>query len=128
MPDVSAFYGTLALTSTLVTGNNYYLSLHSTSPGILGVNEISGGSYARQLIMFSNPFTPIGSPSGFQESVNSQTFINMPAISGNLWFGIFDAITSGDYLIGGTSAAVTGPILLASTIDFAANNIAIEVA
>lgn len=127
MPDVSAFYGTLALTSTLVTGTTYYLSLHSTDPGILGVNEISGGSYARQAITFSNPFTPTGFPSGLQESVSSQTFTNMPAVSGNLWFGIFDAPTSGDYLIGGTSAAVTGPIIAASTVDFAANAIVIFV-
>ncbi len=127
MPDVSATYGTTALGAALIAGNTYYLSQHTTDPGITGVNEVTGGSYARQPIMFSAAATSILFPSGFQESTNSQSFTGMPAESGNLWFGIYDAVSAGNFQIGSPTAAVTGPITSGSTVNYSTNAILIEV-
>lgn len=127
MPDISPLYGTTALAAPLIPGNNYYLSLHSTDPGSNGANEITGGSYARQIITFSTPTTPFSFPSGIQQSTNAQIFINMPALAGNVWFGVWGALSGGNFQIGSPSAAVTGPIILASTVDFATAAIQIVV-
>ena len=42
-----------AVAGALVPGTTYYLSLHSADPVTTGANELSGGGYARQAIVFS---------------------------------------------------------------------------
>jgi hypothetical protein len=41
-----------AVAAWLVPGTTYYASLHHGSPGTTGANEFTGGSYARQPVVF----------------------------------------------------------------------------
>lgn len=41
-----------AVAAWLVPGTTYYASLHSADPGTTGANEFTGGSYARQAVVF----------------------------------------------------------------------------
>lgn len=120
MPDISATYGTAALAAPVVPATTYYLSLHVADPGTTGTNEISGdATYARQGIAF-------GAPSGnVQTSTDGQSFSLTNAIGGNLWFGVWTALTSGTYLIGDPNAAVTGPIPATASVTF--NSAAVQI-
>lgn len=113
MPDISTSYGNVALAAPVVPAATYYLSLHTADPSTTGANEISGdASYARQSIAF-------GVPSGnVQTSTDGQSFSLTNAIGGNLWFGVWTAISSGTYLVGSPNAAVTGPIQAVATVTF----------
>lgn len=121
MPDISTSYGNVALAAPVVPASTYYLSLHTSDPSTTGANEITGDiSYARQGITF-------GTPSGnVQTSTDGQSFSLTNAIGGNLWFGVWSAVTSGTYLIGDANAAVTGPIQAAAAVTF--NTAAISIA
>ena len=114
MPDISTTYGNAALTGGLTPSTTYYFSLHTADPGTTGANEVAGGGYARQPIQF-------GTPSGLiQSSTDSQTFTLVPAVSGNLWSGVWSAVSSGTFFIGDPNATVTGPIPANATVTFSA--------
>jgi hypothetical protein len=81
-----------ALASLAVTGNSW-ISLHSSSPGTNGANEINGGSYARVQ-------TTWGAAAG-GASAGSQVSINVPASTTVAYFGIWTLVSSGTYIGGG---------------------------
>ena len=101
------------LDALLVAGTTYYLSLHTADPGTTGANELAGGSYARQAITFA------AASGGSKASNDAQAFTGMPAVSGDLWIGIWSAATAGTFLLGDPSAAVTGPVAAGASVDFA---------
>jgi len=79
-----------------------YLALHTDDPGPSGgLNEVIGGSYARQLITF-------GAPINNETSNSSIITFHMPACSVS-YFSIWDASTSGNCLFTDS---------LASTLEF----------
>lgn len=51
----------------------FKISLHTTSPGSTGANEVSGGSYARQTVTFGAPSAKIVVASSTLEWVNMPT-------------------------------------------------------
>ena len=71
-----------------------YGSLHTTSPGTTGANEVSGGSYARQGVTFGAP------SSGVKTSTNAQSWTGMPSATVG-YFGFFSALPTGTWLGGG---------------------------
>ena len=111
-----------AIASIFVPGTTYYLSLHSATPGQTGANEISGGSYARQSIVF-------GAASGGSEaSSTSQTFTNLPAESGGIgYFGIWSAATSGTYIGGGATTGLTGSLPAGISVNFATGAVTVAI-
>jgi hypothetical protein len=84
-----------ALTGLINAGA--WISLHTTSPGTTGANEISGGSYARAQ-------TTWGAASG-SASVGSQVTINVPASTTIAYFGVWSLQSGGTYLEGGPLSA-----------------------
>lgn len=79
-----------------------YVSLHTANPGTTGANEAVGGSYARQAAPAA------ASSSGVYTSGSDITFTSMP--SGTFThFGIWDAASVGNYLMGGALAASVSP-------------------
>jgi hypothetical protein len=114
MAEMPAASQNAAVAAVLVPTTTYYLSLHSADPVTTGASEISGGSYARQPIQF-------GSASGGVETsaVVNQNFTGMPAEAGNLWIGIWSAVTAGTFKWGDATAAVTGPVAPGATVNFA---------
>jgi hypothetical protein len=117
VPDISTTAADTALGAVLVPGTTYYLSLYSADPGTTGANEISGGSYARQAIVFG------AAAGGSTSSTDAQTFSDMPAEAGNLWGGIWTAATGGTFLWGDPTAMVTGPVAAGASITFASGAI-----
>lgn len=96
-----------------ITALGGFLSLHTADPSTTGANEVTGGSYARQSITWNSW------SAGATTSSNGQTFSSMPAEAGNLWIGVWSLVTSGSFVWGGASAAVTGPIPVGGTVTFA---------
>ena len=117
MADLTTASGATATAAVLVPVTTYYLSLHTADPGLTGANEVTGGSYARQAIQFASG-----------ASTNSQAFTLMPAEAGNLWIGIWTAVTVGTYKWGGTAFAVTGPVPVNATINFATGAVTAAIA
>lgn len=70
-----------------------YISLHSADPGLTGANEITGNAYARILASFA-------AASGSTSNSAAVIFVApTPSIwSPLLYAGIWDAITSGNFL------------------------------
>lgn len=91
------------LDGMLTTSTTYYLALFTTDPGTTGASgEVSGGSYARQSIVFA------AASSGSKASNTAQTFTNVPSLSGGApYFGIFSAASGGTYIAGGTTNSST---------------------
>jgi len=103
-----------AISAVFVPSTTYYLSLHSATPGQNGASEITGGSYARQVIQFG------AASGGAESSTDSQTFTNLPAeASGIPYFGIWTAATGGTYLGGGTTTGLTGSLPAGISVNFA---------
>jgi len=103
-----------AISAVFVPSTTYYLSLHSATPGQNGASEITGGSYARQVIQFG------AASGGSESSTDSQTFTNLPAeASGIPYFGIWTAATGGTYLGGGTTTGLTGSLPSGISVNFA---------
>jgi len=97
-----------------VPSTTYYLALFTTDPGTTGAGEISGGSYARQVLQFSS------ASGGSESSTDAQTFTNMPAESGGIpYFGVFSAATGGTYEFGGLTSGLSSAISAGSTVTFA---------
>lgn len=100
-----------------VTADAGYLSLHTADPGTTGANEVSGGSYARQAITWN------AASGGTQTSSNGQTFAGMPAVSGNLWIGLWGASSSGTFYWGDPNSAVTGPVVSGNSVVFTSGSV-----
>lgn len=62
----------------IVTGTTYYLGLHTADPGFTGASEVTGGSYARQTIVFGVAAAPVAGLVT-KASTTSQAFAGMPA-------------------------------------------------
>lgn len=86
--------------SAFTQPTNIYVSLHTADPGTTGASEVAGGSYARQLANTS--FAAAGS--GVKSSNAIVDFVSMPAVTVT-HVGIWDALTTGNFLVGGALAA-----------------------
>lgn len=91
-----------------------YVSLHSSSPGTNGANEITaggdGGSYARQACATWDSSLPRGNADYIQWS-------NTPSVAVT-HYGIWDAVSGGNFLMGGT-LAVPRTLFLGESSRFA---------
>ena len=105
-----------ALDAQVVTSTTYYLALFTTDPGTTGASgEVTGGSYARQAIVFGT-----AASAGSKASTTSQSFTGMPAEAGGVpYAALFSASTGGTYLGGMTTTGLSGAISVNATIDFA---------
>lgn len=97
-----------AVAAALVPGTTYYLSLHTADPGTTGANELSGGTYARQAIVFST------ASSGAESNTALITVPNDGTSAVSYW-GVWSASTGGTYETGG----VLGSPVTAASISFA---------
>lgn len=86
-----------AIEAIYVPTDTYYATLHTTSPGTTGANEVSGGSYVEQAITFGSP------TGGVEASTNAQSFDSLPAAL----IGYFGtrATLNGTWMGGGTLSA-----------------------
>lgn len=73
--------------------NAKYISLHTGNPGTTGANEVAGGAYARIP-------TTWGAISGGSVT-GSQVTINVPVSTTISYWGLWDAVSSGNYYDGG---------------------------
>lgn len=87
-----------------------YASLHTADPGLTGVNEVTGGTYARQAVALT--------AGASQHTDNSAllSFTLMPAVTapGVTFAGLWDASTAGNFFYGGPLTPA-GQISLAFT-------------
>ena len=100
MADKSTFWRDAVLNllrNTAVTEFNAYVSLHTADPGLTGTDEVTGGSYARQLASFGAPADGGG---GRQiDNPAAISFTLMPAVTVT-HVGIWDALTAGNFIYG----------------------------
>ncbi len=94
------------------TLSTVYVSLHTSNPGITGAGEVAGGSYARQAVGHSLWNAAATASDTGSECTNNATitFASIPA-STLTYVGIWDAVSGGNFLIGGafqTPIAVGG--------------------
>lgn len=107
----------------IVPTTTYYVSLHSATPSQTGANEITGGSYARQAIVFGSAVA------GVMASTSAQTFSSLPAITGGIsFFGLWSASSGGTYEGGGAVTGAGGTLGAGSTIAFAIGQITVALA
>lgn len=109
-------------TQSGMTAGNYtftpslYLALFTTDPTTVGTSgEVTGGSYARQIITFGVP------SSGVVTSTDAQNFTNMPVEAGGCpYFAIFGTLSGTTaYYGGGTTSGLSGAISAGSTVAVA---------
>ena len=97
MPRISTTEANQALSTT----GWAYVSLHTGDPSTTGANEVTGGSYARVAVTWN-------SPSGGSVTNSNSLSINLPASTTASYFGVWSALTTGTYYIGGAlSPSVT---------------------
>ena len=103
----------------LATTGWAYISLHTADPGTTGASEVTGGSYARVAATWN-------APSGGSVTNSNALSINLPASTTAAYFGIWSAITVGNYYIGGalTPSVTTGASAGVVSIAIAALSIA----
>lgn len=99
-----------------------YISLHSADPGTTGASELSGGSYARVAITW-NAATG-GSVTG--PALAAGVSINIPASTTAAYFGIWSALTTGTYYIGGALASSVTTGTTAGVVTIAQNQITVS--
>lgn len=89
--------------NTDFTVSSRYVSLHTADLGETGASEVSGGSYARQSASFDV------ASGGATANSGALTWTAMPAAT-ITHVGIWDALTSGNFLWGGalTASKVVG--------------------
>jgi len=101
---------TLANTSFAVA--TAYLSLHNGNPGITGANELTGGSYARQLISWS------AASGGSKANSGALNFTGLPAVPSSApitHMGIWSASSAGTFYWAGPVG--TQKIIVATAAD-----------
>jgi hypothetical protein len=125
MARLPAAQANVGLSAMFPTATNYYLALFTADPGTTGAaGEVTGGSYARQLINFA---APAGGTAVSGGANPAQTFANMPAEAGGIpYFGIFSAVTAGTYEGGGTTSGLAGSIPAGATVSFAAGQVSLS--
>jgi hypothetical protein len=84
-----------AMVDALIARGRYY-SIHSASPAGTGANEVSS---ARQQMTF--PSASAGAAQG------STVAIAIPIGVTTAWFGVWDALSGGNYIRGGTLPATS---------------------
>lgn len=77
--------------------SDVYISLHTSSPGTTGANEVAGGSYARVATTWSSAAS--------SSRAGSAVTINVPASTTITHFGIWSASSGGTYKRGGPLSA-----------------------
>lgn len=70
-----------------------YLSLHTANPGTTGASEVSGGSYARQAVVWD-------AASGGVKAMNGTEAFSIPAGTTVTYAGLWSASTSGTFYLG----------------------------
>jgi len=90
-----------------------YFSAHTADPGLTGANEVTGGSYARQAITLTAASSSSTNNSG-QLSITSMPAVASPGV---LYGGVWDALTTGNFLCG-------GPLTPASQVSLACTAVA----
>lgn len=79
--------------------SNVYVSLHTADPGLTGASECSGGSYARVAVVQGGFGTAVS------KAVDNDSSITFPSLSADIGtathWGLFDASSSGNFLMGG---------------------------
>lgn len=90
-----------------------YVSLHTGDPGLVGSNEVTGGTYTRQAAGFT------AAASSHTDNASLLSFTLMPAVAapGVTYAGVWDAATVGNFLYG-------GPLTPASQVTFACTALA----
>ena len=80
-----------------------YVSLHTADPSTTGANEVSGGTYARVAVTWN-------AASGGSVTNATALSLNLPASTTAAYFGVWSALSSGTYYIGGalTPSVTTG--------------------
>jgi hypothetical protein len=110
-----------AVEQILVPGTTYYLALFTSDPGITGtVGEVTGGSYARQAIVFT------GASGGIETNTLIITFTGMPAVAAIPFVAIFSAVTGGTYECGGLSG-IDESVGSGATVTFPAGTVAPQI-
>ena len=103
-------YAANTMLNALLYNHNTYIGLHITDPGVLGDygSEVSGGSYIRQAVTFSD--------AGSRSSGNTTqaTFTDMPAVIVS-YIGVWDASTTGNLI---AYKALASPITVADGYTF----------
>lgn len=98
-----------------------YISLHSASPGTTGANEITagveGGSYSRQAASSWDSNLP-------RTNSTAITWSNTP-YTAVTHFGIWDAVSSGNFLMGGT-LIIPRTLFLGETAKFSAGHFTVN--
>ena len=110
-------------TSAYTFDGSVWLSLHTADPTDAGSGaEVSGGSYARQAIVFSSASCTGGSTS----NSTAEEFTNMP-VATVTHIGIWDSVTGGNLLFhGAVSASKT--VASGDTISVAAAAVTVTLA
>jgi hypothetical protein len=87
----NTFFSNLAIDDALagISGPATWCSLHTASPGTTGANEVTGGGYARVQTTWS-------AASGSAQA-GSQVSITVPASTTVAYFGLWDAVSGGNY-------------------------------
>lgn len=109
MPDITIASADTMLGAQLVAGVNYYMSLHTADPLTTGGSEITGGSYARQLIVFA------AAANSTVISTDAQAFSGLSGPPALTNFGIWTALTGGTYKCGGVLGTVASPTTITTT-------------
>ena len=110
------------ITQALATTGWAYISLHTADPGTTGASEVSGGAYARVAVTWT------ASSGGSAASNSGALTINVPASTTATYFGIWSAITSGTYYIGGALSPTVTTGGSAGTATFAIGAITVAAA
>jgi hypothetical protein len=102
-----------------VTGFSAYVSLHTGDPGNTGTNEVTGGSYARQLAGFDAPVDD----TGVRAITNAADidFTDMPAVTVT-HFAVWTAVTGGNSVYK-EALATSRTTLAGDVIRLAAGNL-----
>lgn len=85
---LSSYYRDAVLDSIVVG----YASVHNGDPGLVGSNEITGGSYVRKAVTCS------AASGGAKANSSDLNWINMPTATGIAYIGLWDAASGGNFL------------------------------
>ena len=94
MGGISDYQEEAWLNALLNGAADQWVSLHTADPGETGASEVTGGSYVRKQV----PMDPW--VTGVVDNTGAITWIGMPATT-ITYVGIWDAETTGHFLIGG---------------------------
>jgi len=116
MADKSTYWANAvinALRGTNITGlTNAWVSLHTADPGLTGSQEVTGGSYARQIVTLS------AAASGATSNTAAVTFTSMPSAT-ITHAGLFDSNTAGNFLYGDALTNGSQNVNAGGTFEFA---------